>query len=59
MDRTSDRRSEEMKMSGFQSSNEEFFKLSAAASEELSNKVPDSREQEFHDFVREIIVCDH
>ena len=41
----------------FQSSNEEFFKLSAAASEELSNKVPDSREQEFHDFVREIIVC--
>lgn len=40
----------------FQSSNEEFFKLSAAASEELSNKVPDSREQEFHDLVREIIV---
>ena len=39
----------------FQISNEEFFKLSAAASEELS-KGPDSREQEFHDSVREIIV---
>lgn len=40
----------------FQSSNEEFFKLSAAATAELTNKITDTREQEFHDFIREIIV---
>lgn len=42
--------------SKFHISNDEFFKLSAAASEELSKKIPDLREQEFHDFIREKIV---
>ena len=37
------------------SRNEEFFKLSAAAIESLPS--PDLAEQEFHDFIREILVC--
>ncbi len=38
----------------FQNRNEEFFKLSAAALESAS--IPDQREQQFHDFIREILV---
>lgn len=37
-----------------QSRNEEFFKLSAAAVESLP--APDIREQEFHEYIREILV---
>lgn len=38
-----------------QSRNEEFFKLSAAAVDSVP--IPDVREQEFHDSIREILVC--
>ena len=41
----------------FQNRNEEFFKLSAAASDEITNKFTDAREQQFHDSIREILVC--
>ena len=41
----------------FQNRNEEFFKLSAAASDEITNKFADAREQQFHDSIREILVC--
>jgi hypothetical protein len=37
-----------------QSRNEEFFKLSAAAVDSVP--IPDVREQEFHDSIREILV---
>ena len=38
------------------STNEEFFKLPAAA-DDFNKNNQDKREQEFHDFLREIIVC--
>ena len=43
----------------FQSKNDEFFKLAAAAADSSNkmNTYTDLREQEFHDFIREIIVC--
>lgn len=41
-----------------QNRNEEFFKLSAAAAAAISNSSnTDAREQQFHDFIREILVC--
>ncbi len=38
-----------------QSRNEEFFKLSAAAVESVAN--PTVSEQQFHDYIRELLVC--
>ena len=40
----------------YQNRNEEFFKLSAAATDEFNKVIVDVREQEFHDSIREILV---
>ena len=40
----------------YQNRNEEFFKLSAAATDEFNRVIVDVREQEFHDSIREILV---
>ncbi len=40
----------------YQNRNEEFFKLSAAATDEFNKVIVDIREQEFHDSIREILV---
>jgi hypothetical protein len=37
--------------------NEEFFRLSEAAVAAISSSSEDQREQEFHNFIREIVVC--
>ena len=40
----------------YQNRNAEFFKLSAAATDEFNKVIVDVREQEFHDSIREILV---
>ena len=39
----------------FKNSNEEFFKLATSAASQYGATIGD-REQEFHDFIREILV---
>lgn len=41
----------------YQNKNEEFFKLATAARDEFNKVIVDVREQEFHDSIREILVC--
>ncbi len=43
-------------MKAYQSRNEEFFKISAAAVQKIESGATDS-EQQFHDYIRELLVC--
>ncbi len=43
-------------MKAYQNRNEEFFKISAAAIEKIESGATDS-EQQFHDYIREMLVC--
>ena len=43
----------------YQSRNEEFFKLSAAAIDQFNKVGVDVREQQFHDSIREILVSNY